>query len=206
MAENIITPLAPISAFAGAIGRAHFSATGAAIISERTGLGLATVTVRKGKLEALKAALAAHYGLNLRDGAKVSRSHELVLVGTGPDSWLALQEGGGWAFAKDLTAKLSGFASVADQSSGYGVVRLSGPAARSVLAKGVPVDLHPNAFRPDDAAVTLASHIGVILWQEPGETPEETPVYDMAVFRSFAESFWHWLAESAAEFGLKKAG
>ncbi|MGE4372968.1 MAG: sarcosine oxidase subunit gamma [Xanthobacter sp.] len=206
MPETITTPLAPISAFAGPIGRAHFSADGAVTISERIGLGLATVTVRKGKLEALKTALATHYGLELREGAKVSRGNRLVLVGTGPDSWLAVQEAGGWAFAKELTAKLSGLASVADQSSGYGVVRLSGPAARSVLAKGVPVDLHPSTFRPDDAAVTLASHIGVILWQEPGETPEKTPVYDIAIFRSFAESFWHWLAESAAEFGLKKAG
>lgn len=206
MAEHIITPLAPISAFAGPISQTRFSESGEVAIRERTGLGLATLTVRRGRHEALKAALATHYGLELRAGAKVSRGNGLVLVGTGPDSWLAIQEGGGWAFAKGLAAHLSGLASVADQSSGYGVVRLSGPAARRVLAKGVPVDLHPAAFGPDDAAVTLASHIGIILWQDAGDRPHEAPAYDIAVFRSFAGSFWHWLSESAAEFGLRKAG
>jgi len=37
----------------------------------------------------------------------------------------------------------------------------------------------------------------VHLWQI-----DDSPTYDIAVPRSLAASFWHWLAESAAEFGL----
>lgn len=203
MAELNTPPLTAISAFAGAISHAHFVASGDVCVAERTNLGLATLTVRKGQREALKAALLQQYGLDLLDGPRVSRGNGLILVGTGPDSFLAVQDGGGWSFARELAATLKGLASVADQSSGYGVVRLSGPAARRVLAKGVPVDLHPLAFRPDDAAVTLAAHVGIILWQEPSARPEQEPVYDIAVFRSFAQSFWHWLEESAVEFGLR---
>ncbi len=203
MAELNTSPLTAISAFAGAIGQARFAAQGDVGVAERAGLGLATLTVRKGKRDALKAALLHHYGLDLLDGPRVSRGNGLILVGTGPDSFLAVKDGGGWAFARELETTLAGLVSVADQSSGYGVVRLEGPAARQVLAKGVPVDLHPLAFRPDDAAVTLASHVGIILWQEPSARPEQEPIYDIAVFRSFAESFWHWLEESAVEFGLK---
>ena len=32
---------------------------------------------------------------------------------------------------------------------------------RDVLAKGVPIDLHPKVFKPGDVAVTLIAYIGV---------------------------------------------
>ena len=32
---------------------------------------------------------------------------------------------------------------------------------RDVLAKGVPLDLHPKAFKPGDVATTLVAYIGV---------------------------------------------
>jgi sarcosine oxidase subunit gamma len=66
---------------------------------------------------------------------------------------------------------------------------------RDALAKGVPVDLHPTVFT-DDVAVTIISHIGAIVWQS---APDR---FSIAIFRSYAQSFWHWLAASAAEFGL----
>ena len=40
-----------------------------------------------------------------------------------------------------------------DQSDSRLVLRLSGPRVRDVLAKGVPVDLHPKAFKPGDVAM-----------------------------------------------------
>jgi sarcosine oxidase subunit gamma len=45
--------------------------------------------------------------------------------------------------------------------------------------------------------VTVIAHIGAIVWQG-GENR-----FAIAVFRSYAGSFWHWLAASAAEFGLE---
>jgi sarcosine oxidase subunit gamma len=61
----------------------------------------------------------------------------------------------------------------------------------------VPLDLDPSAFSPGDSAVTLAGHVGLVLWQVDG-----APTYDVAVFRSYAADFWHWLATGSAEFGL----
>ena len=75
--------------------------------------------------------------------------------------------------------------------------RLSGPCVRTVLAKGVPLDLHPRAFGPGYAAVTAVAGIGVHLWQLAGE-----PTYELAVPRGFAASFWRWLAAAAVEFGF----
>ena len=47
------------------------------------------------------------------------------------------------ALYRELKAKLSGLASVTDQSHGRVIIRIAGPKARAVLAKGTPVDLHP---------------------------------------------------------------
>ena len=192
--------LQPVTAFAGLAQPTPASGTAGLTVTERRGLGLATVTLRPGARDTLADALSTAYGLTLSDGPKVSTGSDIALVGTGPRSWLAVQPGGGWRFASTLATQLAGSASVADQSSGYAVLRLCGPNVRQVLAKGVPVDLHPAAFQPGDAAVTLAGHVGIILWQV-----DAAPTYDIAVFRSFAGSFWHWLTESAAEFGMAVA-
>ena len=63
--------------------------------------------------------------------------------------------------------------------------------------RACPIDLHPRAFKTGDAAATLVSHIPVQLWQI-----DDRPTYEFAVARSLAQSFWHWLEASAAEYGL----
>ena len=63
-----------------------------------------------------------------------------------------------------------------------------------MLAKGAPLDM--REFSEDAAAVTAIAHIGAIIWKS---APERVAI---AVFRSYAGSFWHWLSASAAEFGL----
>ena len=56
-----------------------------------------------------------------------------------------------------------------------------GAKARALLAKGRSIDLHPRAFKPGDAGVTLLSHIAVQLWQV-----DETPTFDLALPRATA--------------------
>lgn len=193
-------PLAAVSGFAGTAaplpaGRGPAGVT----VAERLGLGLATVTLRRDAAGGRFAAvLSEAFGIAApAPGPRVSSSGDTAFVGTGPRSFLAVKAGGGWRFAEELRTRLAGVAAVADQSSGYAVLRLAGPRVREVLAKGVPVDLHPAAFGPGDAAVTLASHVGIVLWQV-----DAAPTYDIAVFRSQAASFGDWLAAGAAEFGL----
>ena len=70
-----------------------------------------------------------------------------------------------------------------------------GPKVRETLAKGVPVDLHPDHFS-NHAAVTMVAHIGVIMWQSGQDR------FTLAVFRSYSGGFWHWLSASAAPSGL----
>ena len=116
----------------------------------------------------------------------------------GPDQYFVLAENlGEGALYRDLKAKLAGVASVTDQSHGRVVIRMSGPRARALLAKGTPVDLHPDQFPVGKSALTQMAHVGVHL------TRAGDDAYDLSVFRGFSESFWEWMTEQAEEFGYQ---
>jgi sarcosine oxidase subunit gamma len=168
-------------------------------LTERVDLGLATTMARKGQPAELRSAVLAAYGIDLPDTSRHVAGHSVALIGTGPGQWLATSEAlANGALADDLAAKLKGLASVSDQSDGRAIVRIAGPRARDVLAKGLPIDLHPSVFAPSSAATSFIALIGVTLWQV-----DDAPAYDIAVFRSLAGSFWKWLTDSAAEFGYE---
>jgi len=131
--------------------------------------------------------LAARCGL--RDAPKISGTNNVTALGVGPARWLFLGQ------SVEELASLRDMASLSDHSDGYAVFEIWGPAARAALAKGVPVDLHPDRFT-DDVAVTVIAHIDAIVWRTSQDR------FAIAVLRSYAGSFWHWLSASAAEFGL----
>ncbi|MFZ0558651.1 MAG: sarcosine oxidase subunit gamma family protein [Methylovirgula sp.] len=184
-----------ISGFAGRLidtGAAKFAGV---TVQERVALHMATVIARGNATEIARRLYAA-YGLRLAQGAKRSVAGDLAFVGTGPRSWLALSEDR--SLAERLRHDLEDAAAVSDQSSGYAILRLAGPKLRAMLEKGIGIDLHPRAFQPDDAAVTSCGQVGVILWQI-----DAAPAYEIAVARSLAAAFSHWLLQSGAEFGVK---
>jgi methylglutamate dehydrogenase subunit D len=169
------------------------------VITELTGLGLATVACRKGQAAALSAAVRKAYGLDLPASSRVAEGAAVRFIGYGPGQWLAVSEAlANEALPSELAAQLQGLASVSDQSGGRTVLRVSGNRARDVLAKGLPLDLDPRAFPLGSAATSAISHIGLQLWQA-----DDTRSYDIAIFRSLSESFWRWLTASAAEFGYE---
>lgn len=196
------SPLKSASGIAGlaASGRYGKLDGGAGVtISERIGLGLATVAARKGQARSLQDRVREAYGVDLPQTSRVVVGRDVSFVGYGPGQWLAVSETlASEAMARDLAERLKGLASISDQSSGRTVIRVSGPRARDVLAKGLPIDLDPRVFPLGSAATSTISLMGVQLWQA-----DDTRSYDIAVFRSLSESFWRWLAASAAEFGYE---
>lgn len=197
-------PFQAISALAGLAVPGRYgkdTGTRGVTIEERTGLGLATVAARKGEAEGLKRAVASAYGVELPDSSRAVHGKQVSFVGYGPGQWLAVSETlAGETLARDLSERLRGLASISDQSGGRAVLRLSGPHARSVLAKGLPIDLHPRSFAPGSAATSTISLMGVQVWQV-----DDAPTYDLAIFRSVSASFWPWLTASAAAFGYEVA-
>lgn len=162
----------------------------------RDGFGLATLIAADGKEADLRAILTERFGLSLPEAGAAHIEGERGLVWSAPGQWLAVTPSP--RDLRDLPEALRGVAAVTDQSDSRALVRISGPQARAMLAKGVAVDLHPRAFEPGQVAVTSIAHIGVQLWQRDAE-----PTYEIAVARSFAGSFWHWLEHAAAEFGYE---
>lgn len=150
-------------------------------------LGIACLLVRN------SATAKDLFGLPVVSAAGCSRDGPTTFLGLGPGHWLALQEKGGPDFTAALGKKLGDAAWVVDQSGAYRVFRIAGAKARTLLQRGVPVDLHPDAFGPDASASTVIAHMAVILWRL-----EETDAFAVAVFRSYESAFRHWLAQAAA--------
>jgi methylglutamate dehydrogenase subunit D len=197
-------PLHPVSALAGLAipGRYGKGGEPGIVIAERSRLGLATVAARKGRPAALTDAVAGVYGVALPDGSRVAHGKAVSFVGYGPGQWLAVSESlANEALAGDLAQRLGDLASISDQSGGRTVLRLSGPRARDVLAKGLPIDLDPRAFPLGSAATSTISLMGVQIWQT-----DDTRSYDIALFRSVSASFWRWLTASAGEYGYEVVG
>jgi sarcosine oxidase subunit gamma len=175
------------------------------VVRERDGLGLATVLARKGKQLALAQRVRERFGMDLPQGPHRGASGDIAFAATGPGAWLASHERRGNGFARDLAAALADMASISDQSDGSAVLRLSGPRIRDALGKLVPVDVHPGAFKVGDVANTVAAHMGATLWRLEDDA-DGSAVFEIAVFRSLADSFWGALSESAAEFGFRVIG
>lgn len=198
---------APRSPLEGAMPSSGLLTSSAALVSAagveavvRDGLGLATILERRRSTDGLPQRVRERFGLELPRGPRRSAASGTAFVGTGPGAWLAIGERGGNEFAATLMRDLDGVASVADQSDGYVLIRLSGDRVRDALAKLIPIDVHPRAFAVGDAASTVAALIGVTLWRLADES--NAPVFEVVLFRSLARSFWHALAGAGAQYGV----
>jgi sarcosine oxidase subunit gamma len=116
----------------------------------------------------------------------------------GPDEWmLVCAPGSEGAVADSLVAALlDQHAAVVDVSDARTVLRLSGSSARTVLAKGCALDLHPRAFAFGDVAQTTLAKATIILHQTADETDEDGPVFDIYVARSFTDYLWWWFTDT----------
>jgi sarcosine oxidase subunit gamma len=167
------------------------------IAVERNDLAIATVMVRRDKSVELGTAVERAFGIALPAGAKWAGNNGVMFLGTGPGKWLAISEAQSADFVTKLETQLRGLASVAEQSSGLGVLRLTGSALLPTLEKGLQINLTPSAFPANSVAVTSIAHIGATLWKI-----DDKPTIDVAVAHSLAGSFLHWLEVSAAVYGL----
>jgi sarcosine oxidase subunit gamma len=96
---------------------------------------------------------------------------------------------------------MRGQATVVDLSHARTAFRLSGPAAVRTLAKFCSLDLAGSAFPTGSATNTRLGHIGMTLARR-----DDTPTFEILVYRGFAEHAFEALVESGAEFGLEIVG
>jgi heterotetrameric sarcosine oxidase gamma subunit len=190
-----VSPLADI-AVQGRFG-ADKGAPGVTL-SVRHPMSIVTIITRKGQSAALGEAIKAAYKSALPSVGQSTGKGAISFHWCGVDQYYAIAEGKAESeLYRDLKAKLEGLASCSDQSHGRVILRIVGPKARELLAKGTPVDLHPSAFGPGKSAVTQMAHVGVHLIQTGND------MFELSVFRGFSENFWEWLTEQAEEYGYQ---
>ncbi len=166
-------------------------------LAETGDTAIASVQVRRGQMAVLSARVLEMFGVELPGRPRRVAGGEVAFVGVGAGRWWALRPGGGSAFAASLARDFAGIAAVTEQGDGWRLLRLSGPGTRALLARGLALDLHPRTFAEGDAATTEIAHIGVTLWQL-----DAAPTYEIAIPRSFAGSFAHWLAVTVAALAI----
>jgi heterotetrameric sarcosine oxidase gamma subunit len=170
-------------------------------IVERDELGLASLHVRKGEGAALIRRIHESFQIELPQKPRRAFAGDVALAGIGPGAWLAIHNDAGNAFSVSLRKTLGDLASVCDQSDGYVVLRVSGRRIREAMTRFVPIDFHPRAFKSGDVAVTVAAHVAVTLWRLDDDA-DGSEMFEIAVLRSFFESFSRALCESVAALDI----
>jgi methylglutamate dehydrogenase subunit D len=170
-----------------------------ATLTEITGLSLAAIAARGHQTAALSAAIEREFGASLPFRPGCTAHNSVAFVWSGCDQWLA---SGAPAdnLGQRLTSCVGALGSVTDLTGARTLVRISGPRARDGLMKIVPVDLDEGAFTTGSAAVTVAAHIPVQLWQL-----DASPTYEIACPRSYGISLWRALTLSFAACGYRSA-
>lgn len=131
-----------------------------------------------------------------RQCGDTSASGPHTVVWLGPDEWLVLSQAEETAVAAELREALGADqGSVVDVSANRTTLELSGPAARQVLEKGCPLDLHPRAFGPGRAVSTTVGPVAVPLWQV-----DDAPTYRLLPRSSFADYLARWLIDAMSEY------
>jgi sarcosine oxidase subunit gamma len=180
---------------------ASFGPTPTGVIAcECLGRRLAIIEARKSCETQFAEKIRAQFELHPPIGPRRVSVGDVTLLGLGPSRWLAITPSGAAATIEALERTVSGYASFIDQTDGLAMLRISGPRARETFAKGLPIDLDASAFALDNVAVSAIAHIGVTIWRL-----DDAPTFEIAIPRSYAGTFAHWLQESAAEFGLEVA-
>jgi sarcosine oxidase subunit gamma len=85
---------------------------------------------------------------------------------------------------------LADHAAVTDQTDGWAILTLHGPAATDALVRPVPMDLRAHAFPVGHTARVALNHMQAILIRTGMES------FEILVFRSMARTAWSELAEA----------
>lgn len=164
-------------------------------------LAVATLAARKGAVGRVTDTARDLFGISLLDAPQVSVGPNLVLIGTAPGRWLAAAHETPHMLVARLREAFGNNTAVTDQSDANLVLDVYGSSVRDALAKLVPVDLHPSAFGPANAAATSVALIPLVFWQL-----NDSPAYRFAVPRSFGPAFLRALTAASAEFGIEVLG
>ena len=153
---------------------------GAQTLDEEVFDAITSVAPFRGQAKSVSAALKAQMGAGFPGPGRATGKADARAVWAGRAQALVLGP------ALDPIAG----AAMTDQTDGWACVALSGPGAREVLRRLVPVDIRPDVFKRGHAARTTLGHMHCLLLRTGADR------YGILVFRSMAATLVHELKEA----------
>ena len=126
--------------------------------------------------------------------SKVNSNKEIRILWNAPRTWLILSSKNNTIETVQKNFKEIDFA-VTDISHSRAVIQIQGDQAKEILKKGSPINF--NEFEVNQCAGTVFHGITIII-DSISNNPD---TFNLLVLRSFGESFYHHITDSALEFG-----
>lgn len=182
MLSEIETPLVGLQDAVQALNRGSMDAVQ---LTELPGVPLLNLRVNPadpGLLAAMREAIAMDLPVAPNT---VIQADDRVAMWLAPDEWLLRCPGADPADLLERIRQSMGdcWFAASDQTSGYSILRLQGPAARDVLNAGCPLDLHPRTLTVGQCAQSHFFKTSILL--RPLSADGNT--WEVIVRRSFAD-------------------
>ena len=165
-------------------------------ISHRVCIGLLQITAWPKTVATVDTSIEKITKLTLSGGNNSPSNDDYAVMPIGPGRYLieANKPGAVEMFQKKV-APAKG--AVINLDHGRVVIRVTGTKATWVLAKGIAIDFSLEAFPVHTSRNTSHHDIGLTIRRIDENN------FDLFIFTSLAQSFWHWLDSAASETGYE---
>jgi len=129
-----------------------------------------------------------------KQSPKVHSNKETRILWNAPRTWLILSSKENAIETVQKNFKETDFA-ITDISHSRAVIQIQGEQAKEILKKGSPINF--NEFGVNQCAGTVFHGITLVI----DSISNDPDTFNLLVLRSFGESFYHHITDSALEFG-----
>ncbi len=126
--------------------------------------------------------------------SKVNSNKEMRILWNAPRTWLILSSKENVIEKVQKNFKETDFA-VTDISHSRAVIQIKGDQSKEILKKGSPINF--NEFGVNQCVGTVFHGITIVI----DSISNEPDTFNLLTLRSFGESFYHHITDSALEFG-----
>jgi len=128
------------------------------------------------------------------ESSKINSNKETRILWGAPRTWIILSNKENLSETIQKSFKETDFA-ITDISHSRAVIQIQGDHAKEILKKGSPINF--SEFGVNQCAGTVFHGITIII----DSISNEPDTFNLLVLRSFGESFYHHITDSALEFG-----
>ena len=129
-----------------------------------------------------------------KQSSKVNSNKETRILWNAPRTWLILSNKQNVIETVQKNFKETDFA-ITDISHSRAIIQIKGNNAKEILKKGSPINF--NEFEANKCVGTVFHGITIVI----DSISNDPDTFNLLVLRSFGESFYHHITDSALEFG-----